>query len=88
MDTFSRLRIAALKNPVTIMYGVRDVSRAGYCARRSRAESRRSAANRALLDDIKRVHPDNHECHGSPRVHLELHNRPLPTLPPSLYNSS
>ena len=26
----------------------------------------------ALLDDIKRVHRDNHECYGSPRVHSQL----------------
>ena len=58
--------------PVTIMCNVLDVSPAGYYAWRTRQESRRSAANRALLDDIKQVHRDNHGCYGSPRVHLEL----------------
>ena len=42
--------------PVTIMCDVLGVSSAGYYAWRSRPESRRSAANRHLIDDIKRVH--------------------------------
>jgi putative transposase len=58
--------------PVTIMCDVLDVSPAGYYAWRTRQGSRRSAANRALLDDIERVHRDNHGCYGSPRVHREL----------------
>ena len=58
--------------PVTIMCSVLDVSRAGYYAWRGRPESRRSTENLALLDDIKRVHHDNHECYGSPRIHREL----------------
>jgi putative transposase len=58
--------------PVTVLCSVLDVSRAGFYAWRSRPESPRSVANNALLDDIKRVHRDNHECYGSPRVHREL----------------
>jgi putative transposase len=58
--------------PVKIMCGVLDVSPAGYYAWRARQESQRSAANRALLDDIERVHRDSHGCYGSPRVHREL----------------
>ena len=58
--------------PVRIMCGTLDVSSAGYYAWRSRPESRRSATNRSLLDDIKRVHRDNHGCYGSPRIHIEL----------------
>lgn len=55
--------------PVKIMLGV---SPAGYYAWRSRPESRRSAANRDLLSDIKRVHRDNRGRYGSPRVHAAL----------------
>jgi hypothetical protein len=58
--------------PVRIMCDVLGVSPAGYYAWRSRPESRRSTENLALLDDIKRVHHDNHECYGSPRIHREL----------------
>ena len=58
--------------PVTIMCSVLDVSPAGYYAWRTRSESRRSVGNRTLLDDIKRVHRDNHGCYGSPRIHREL----------------
>ena len=58
--------------PVTAMCSVLGVSRAGFYAWRSRPESQRSVANSALLDDIKRVHRDNHGCYGSPRIHREL----------------
>ena len=58
--------------PVTIMCDVLGVSPAGYYAWRSRAESRRSAANRELVDDIKRVHRDTSGRYGSPRIHAEL----------------
>jgi transposase InsO family protein len=58
--------------PVTIMCGVLGVSPAGYYAWRARPESRRSAANRELVDDIKRVHRDTNGRYGSPRVHAEL----------------
>jgi putative transposase len=58
--------------PVKIMCGVLGVSPAGYYAWRSRPESGRSAANRDLLSDIRRVHRDNRGRYGSPRVHAEL----------------
>ena len=58
--------------PVVIMCDVLGVSPAGYYAWRSRPESRRSAANRRLVDHIKRVHRDTHGRYGSPRIHIEL----------------
>ena len=58
--------------PVTIMCDVLGVSPAGYYAWRSRPESRRSAANCELVDDIKRVHRDTSGRYGSPRIHAEL----------------
>jgi transposase InsO family protein len=58
--------------PVTILCDVLDVSPAGYYAWRARPESRRSAANRELADDIKRVHRDTSGRYGSPRIHAEL----------------
>ena len=58
--------------PVTIMCDVLGVSPAGYYAWRARPESPRAAANRALVDDIKRVHRDTNGRYGSPRVHAEL----------------
>jgi transposase InsO family protein len=58
--------------PVTILCDVLGVSPAGYYAWRSRPESRRSAANRHLIDDIKRVHRDTSGRYGSPRIHIEL----------------
>ena len=58
--------------PVRIMCDVLEVSPAGYYAWRSRPESQRSSDNRDLLEDIQRVHRDNHGRYGSPRVHEEL----------------
>src|SRR6266481_6151023 len=58
--------------PVRIMCGALEVSPAGYYAWRSRPESRRSAANRDLLDHITRVHRDTNGRYGSPRIHAEL----------------
>ena len=61
--------------PVTIMCDVLGVSPAGYYAWRVRPESRRSAANRDLVDDIKQVHRDTSGRYGSPRIHAELKAR-------------
>jgi transposase InsO family protein len=58
--------------PVTVLCDVLAVSPAGYYAWRSRPESRRSAANREIVDDIKQVHRDTCGRYGSPRIHAEL----------------
>ena len=58
--------------PVTMLCDVLGISPAGYYAWRARPESRRSAANRDLVDDIKRVHRDTSGRYGSPRIHAEL----------------
>lgn len=58
--------------PVRVLCDVLEVSPSGYYAWRSRPESRRSAANRELVDDIKRVHRDKNGRYGSPRIHVEL----------------
>jgi putative transposase len=54
---------------------VLGVSPAGYYAWRSRPESERSAANRDLVEDIRRVHRDTSGRYGSPRIHAELKAR-------------
>jgi putative transposase len=61
--------------PVTVLCDVLGVSPAGYYAWRARPESRRSAANRALVDDIKRVHRNTCGRYGSLRSHAELRAR-------------
>jgi len=58
--------------PVRILCDVLEVSPAGYYAWRSRPESRRSTANRQLVNDIKRVYRDAYGRYGSPRIHIEL----------------
>jgi putative transposase len=58
--------------PVRILCDVLEVSPAGYYAWRARPESRRSTANRRLVNDIKRVYRDAYGRYGSPRIHIEL----------------
>ena len=58
--------------PVTILCDVLGVSPAGYYAWRTRPESRRSAANREIVDNIKQVHRDTRGRYGSPRIHAEM----------------
>ena len=58
--------------PVTVMCKVLGLSTSGYYAWRARPESPRAAANRALLDDIARIHAESHGTYGSPRIHAVL----------------
>ena len=58
--------------PVTVMCKVLGLSASGYYAWRNRPESPRAAANRALLDDIARIHAESCGTYGSPRVHAVL----------------
>lgn len=58
--------------PVKVMCRVLEISRAGYYAWRGRPESRRAAANRELVADIRRVDRDVRGRYGSPRIHAEL----------------
>jgi hypothetical protein len=54
------------------MCAVLGLSASGYYAWRSRPESARAAAKRALLDDIRQAHADSSGTYGSPRVHAVL----------------
>jgi putative transposase len=58
--------------PVRLMCRVLEVSVSGYYAWRSRPESRRGAANRHLLADVRRLHACHHGRYGSPRMHAAL----------------
>jgi putative transposase len=58
--------------PVRILCDVLGVSPAAYYAWRTRPESRRSTANRELVDDIQQVHREAYGRYGSPRIHAEL----------------
>lgn len=63
--------------PVRMICRVLGMSSSGYYAWRRRPESRRSAANRALLSDIRAVHAASGGAYGAPRVHayLRAHGR-------------
>src|SRR5271154_3541512 len=61
--------------PVRMMCAVLGLSASGYYAWRARPESRRAAANRALLDDIRLIHAESSGTYGSPRVHAVLRRR-------------
>jgi putative transposase len=58
--------------PVQALCRVLGVSTAGYYAWRSRPESKRAAADRALLADIRQAHADSGGRYGSPRVYAAL----------------
>ncbi len=57
------------------MCRVLGVSRSGYYAFCRRRPSRRALANVRILEEIRRVHRENHQTYGSPRVHAELKAR-------------
>lgn len=59
--------------PIRMMCHVLGISSSGYYAWAGRAESKRSAANRQLLEDIRRIHIASSGTYGSPRVHAVLH---------------
>src|SRR6516225_7931739 len=58
--------------PVRVMCEALSVAPSGYYAWRSRPDSPRKIANRALLVDIRRVHAQHRERYGAPRIHAEL----------------
>ena len=57
---------------VRVMCSVLRVSASGYYAWRGRPESARARANKALVEDIRRVHVGSRRRYGSPRVHAAL----------------
>jgi putative transposase len=61
--------------PVRVMCTALGLSVSGYYAWRSRVESPRAAANRVLLEDIRRIHGQSSGTYGSPRVHAVLRRR-------------
>ena len=61
--------------PVRVMCTVLGLSVSGYYAWRSRVESPRAAANRVLLEDIRRIHGESSGTYGSPRIHAVLRRR-------------
>jgi putative transposase len=61
--------------PVRMICAAVGLSVSGYYAWRARTESRRAVANRALLEDIRRIHAESGGTYGSPRVHAALRHR-------------
>ena len=70
--SFEIIRDHAGRWPVRLMYRILEVSTSGYFAWRSRPESARASANRALLADVRRLHAEHHGRYGSPRMHAAL----------------
>ncbi len=60
------------EHPVRLMCRALEVSPSGYYAWHDRPESARSAANRALLADVRRLHAQHRGRYGSPRLHAAL----------------
>jgi len=61
---------------VATMCRVLDVSRSGYYAWLKREPSARTKANAELLGAIREIHAESDGTYGSPRVHVELAERP------------
>ena len=70
--SFNFIRDHAGRWPVRLMCRVFEVSASGYYAWRSRPESARSATNRKLLGDVRRLHAEHHGRYGSPGTHAAL----------------
>lgn len=60
------------QHPARLMCRVLGVSPSGYYAWRSRPESARSAANRVLLADVRRLHGQHRGRYGCPRIYAAL----------------
>jgi transposase InsO family protein len=58
--------------PVRLQCRTLGVSASGFYAWIKRRPSQRAVANQNLLQDIQRIHWDNHKRYGSPRVHAVL----------------
>ena len=70
--TFAFIEQHARTWPVRLMCCVLGVSPNGFYGWRSRSDSARSAFNRQLLDDVRRIRAAHHRRYGSPRVHAAL----------------
>lgn len=67
------MRYRAIKDnadrfPIRLMIRALKASAAGYYAWRTRPESRRTIANRALLAHIRRIHAESRRTYGSPSI--------------------
>jgi transposase InsO family protein len=60
---------------VALLCRVLGVSRSGYYAWRTRPESQRRQADRALVEHIEAIHMHSRRTYGSPRIHAELAER-------------
>lgn len=61
--------------PVDFMCQQLGVSRSGYYAWKKRPESERQKADRALAQEVEKVHQESRGRYGSPRVQAELRAR-------------
>lgn len=64
--------------PIALLCRLLQVSRSGYYAWCRRKESRRKAADRALLAQIDRIHQQSQRRYGSPRIHQALQAEGVP----------
>ena len=64
--SFRFIRDHADRWPIRLMCRVLEVSASGYYAWRSRPESARTAANRTLLADVRRLHAEHRGRYAAP----------------------
>jgi transposase InsO family protein len=64
--------------PVTLMCETFDVSTAGFYAWRDRPVSPAQLRRAAILAEVRVIHAEVKQRYGSPRIHAELKDRPVP----------
>ena len=65
--------------PIEDLAWAMNVSRSGYYRWLKAPESRRSKASRQLTEHIRRIHLENRQCYGSPRIFHELRRQGIQT---------
>lgn len=66
------VEVHAQQWPVQRMCALLGISRSGYYAWKKRPPSQRTKRNEEMLQQIRKIHKDNRNVYGSPRVHAAL----------------
>jgi transposase InsO family protein len=64
--------------PLADLAWAMDVSRSGYYRWLKAPESKQAKASRQLTEHIRRIHLENRQCYGSPRIFHELRKQGIP----------
>ena len=73
------MKSLAADYPIEDLAWAMDVSRSGYYRWLKAPESKQAQASRQLTEHIRRIHLENRQCYGSPRVFQELRRQGVAT---------